>query len=624
MDDSNLKTEQDSKIEALLEKPFIKEERDIPDYVDIKSFSDISLKLKPRDIPKLFRCNQCSNKYRKLEYLDIHSTVHDDNMTCPLCDQLFSCRKELREHINYHIKHKINDDKKVVYNCSYCLKSFNTRKQHTIHLRVHTNERPHKCEVCGEGFKQLGALKDHRVTHTKERKYVCEICNGAYTTSSSLKRHKRRMHDRGRTLDCTLCNDKFHNKADFNAHRIGAHPYTIFKKNCPFCFTVFYNKLAYSIHKQLHIDHLPRKKKLFMSYICNLCGEETNSLRFFMEHRRWHLSYTEQELREAAKLKSFQCKFCPALYKSKQTLFSHMDQHGETTVRCNLCQEFSTYLGLKAHKRRMHQLLECRMCLKVIIGRSKMYYHYKIHHANANLNKNHQCNICGKKYLMKTVLKYHYRHRHEINVKNFKCRVCGKRFLTQYAITTHKKKVHNLGVKLKCSKCDVILQTLKEVNEHKSTHVNEKSKMPKPFKCRVCKKIFQCRKNYKTHVSLKVCVNLFVKQRRLHACELCEKVFLKENHLRKHLDLHSGYKYKCQFCSETSKIIKTIQRHVKVHHPNKKVYWCEFCGEAFDIQSKYETHSSLHTTKIERGENVVKGRNCSDVKCEIKMELMKN
>ncbi|CAH2002291.1 unnamed protein product [Acanthoscelides obtectus] len=77
--------------------------------------------------------------------------------------------------------------------CTRNDKGFNARYKMLVHVRTHTNEKPHKCFQCEKSFSRAENLKIHSRSHSGEKPYICPVpgCNKAYSNSSDRFKHTR-------------------------------------------------------------------------------------------------------------------------------------------------------------------------------------------------------------------------------------------------------------------------------------------------------------------------------------------------------------------------------------------------------------------------------------------------
>lgn len=145
------------------------------------------------DKPKQEHCCQhCGYVCSSLVLLNTHC-VNAHNMTlshtCSYCDYKTKYRHLLKRHTDTHLEIK-------KYLCDICgslFHSSSTLKQHVVFL--HSNERRFECKECNKTFKNKSCLSRHTRIHSNDRPYKCE-CGSCYKQLCHLSRHLSTAHNK--------------------------------------------------------------------------------------------------------------------------------------------------------------------------------------------------------------------------------------------------------------------------------------------------------------------------------------------------------------------------------------------------------------------------------------------
>ncbi|XP_058456027.1 zinc finger protein 728-like isoform X2 [Malaya genurostris] len=406
----------------------------------------------------------------------------------------------------------------------------------------------------------------------------CCGCVENFVSFEALQEHSRRCHYAEKAIsgpnpynimECTICYKLFSGVSYLDSmHRLNAFKNRLQSVGfpeviqCCACDVLASSKEELLHHANEHIERQTYEDttKPFECQFCFKRYKEKSTLTF---HQKFSYSYKKQLVTKR--------RGCRAVKKR-----SAIESTTNNRKCCGCFAEFICLDSLKQHSRMHHELyrsqkddanpFQCEICFKQFPTLIRLEQHRLVPYI-----REHKCDICEKSFLTPLLYQKHMENHHSNSIeskvskkasvtveKNVQCDLCGKTVRNKYQLKAHQKSIHTEEKRFSCSLCSQKFKWKHVLQNHLRVHTKEQ-----PYNCKFCPRKF-------TQLADKTRHEICHSQDFPLKCSVCGKGFsmgrqkLLEQH-EKHHQAGEDYPFTCQCCDRTFTRLTHRDRHQTRH-----------------------------------------------------------
>ncbi|XP_075686999.1 zinc finger protein 646 [Rhinoderma darwinii] len=456
-----------------------------------------------------------------------------------------------------------------------------------------TDDRPHKCDICGRTYRHKSSLINHKLTH-KTGVYQCSLCPKQYPNLMALRNHVR-FHSRSyagrRGIASRRGRQFFRTKSKFLQNKNSRSLADSVKINdeAPHAATTS-NRVAKSL------SHCPCGKSFdcsepFQTHCKSCQGAITISPTKTLTNVKCEISSSTNNEKELSKLQE------PV--EPQEKVMESSENQGRRVYECDLCSKSYRHSGSLINHKRTHQTGDymCPYCSKHVQNVAALKNHIRIHH---KVKKGQQGELCLDQALLYSDLSY------PLDGKGlYGCVSCKEMFHTESDLVAHQM-VHVEGNQWdhqgpESSSPEVNMDTTftgdsdwdrsnnPDFQDDESKALDSAEENPPEYTCVECGEVYDHIDYLNDHKRSH--------QMGIYQCSFCPKEYPNLLALRSHFESHT--KPQSLKNDRRQSFDGTIQNEFADHPlPADNHYDCGHCGLVFSNEVDFHQHQVAHEKQV--------------------------